>query len=89
MSTKAITEALDWLENYLGSNDEAQDARRRARAEVEAIEKAMTVLNNCQIGYSRGVTSTADAEAAYTLIHSIAAQRNAGTAGAAGPKDGA
>lgn len=39
MSTKAIQEALDYLENN-PTADDAQDARRRARREVEAIGKA-------------------------------------------------
>lgn len=43
MSTKAIHEALDWLENN-PTAEEAQDARRRAREEGEAIERASKAL---------------------------------------------
>jgi hypothetical protein len=39
MSTKAIEEALDYLENN-PTAEEAQDAMRRARAELEALRKA-------------------------------------------------
>lgn len=44
MSTRAIREVLDWVENYLGNEPEAQEARRAARVEVKAIEKAADVL---------------------------------------------
>jgi hypothetical protein len=44
MSTKAIREALDWLENYLGHEPEAQEARRAARDELLALEKACQTL---------------------------------------------
>lgn len=50
MSTKAIREALDWLENYLGHEPEAQEVRRAARAEVEAIEKAAKDLTRMSLG---------------------------------------
>ena len=50
MSTKAIREALDWLENYLGNEPEAQEARRAARAEVEAIERAAKDLTRLYVG---------------------------------------
>ena len=41
---KATSEALDWLENYLGHEPEAQEARRAARAEVEATERRLAAL---------------------------------------------
>lgn len=40
MSTKRLEECLRWVENYLGSEPEAQEARRAARSELEAIRKA-------------------------------------------------
>ena len=49
MSTKAIREALEWLENYLGHEPEAQEARRAARAEVEAIERAAKDLTRMSL----------------------------------------
>lgn len=50
MSTKALDEALDWLENYLDHNPEAQEARRKARKELEAIRKAAKVLSVVDTG---------------------------------------
>jgi hypothetical protein len=49
MSTKALEEALDYLENN-PTADEAQDARRRARAELEVIRKAALDLSRLSIG---------------------------------------
>jgi hypothetical protein len=43
VSAKAIHEALDYLENN-PTADEAQDARRRARKALEAIERAAHTL---------------------------------------------
>lgn len=50
MSTKAIEEALDWVENYLGNEPEAQDVRRRARVELAAIRKAAKTLDRLNVG---------------------------------------
>lgn len=41
---KATSEALDWLENYLGHEPEAQEARRVARDEVAATEARLSAL---------------------------------------------
>jgi len=45
MSIKAIKEALDYLENN-PTAEEAQSVRRRARAEVAALEKAAAAVTN-------------------------------------------
>jgi len=48
---KATSEALDWLENYLGHEPEAQEARRAARAEVEATERRLAALEGFVSGF--------------------------------------
>lgn len=47
MSTKALEEALDYLEHN-PTADEAQDARRRARKELEAIRKVAKAIAECR-----------------------------------------
>ncbi len=49
MSTKALREALEWLENYLEHNPDAQEARRKALAELDAIETAAVDLTRLNL----------------------------------------
>lgn len=70
MSTQALEEALDWLENN-PTGDGAQDARRRARSELEAIRKAARIL--------RGVEDEDGAsERAFRLLDTIAKKERHG-----------
>lgn len=64
MSLKAIKEAVDYLENN-PTADEAQDARRRARAEVAALEKAAKT-------YMEDRPSDKDWDAMYELLATVA-----------------
>lgn len=70
MSTKKIREALEWLENYLEHNPEAKGVRRRALAEVEAIEKAARTL--VQDWDAAEWASVEDRTAAVDVIRGIA-----------------
>lgn len=49
MSTEKIREVLDWVDNYLGNYPAAQDARRAALAELEALERQDTATWNAAI----------------------------------------
>lgn len=76
MSTKAIREALDWLENYLGNEPEAQEARRAARAEVEAIERAAkSISDNSDAAWTR--EGRDEFHRSIVLMESIAEQEKA------------
>jgi hypothetical protein len=62
VSTKAIREALKWLnasERAL-ENEDMQAARTAALAEVEAIERAAKTIAACDLVYPRHVANEID-----------------------------
>lgn len=92
MSTKDLIEALKRLQEYAhaAGHDGDWNLALSARAEVEAIEKAAAIIAKAtQHGWPTTEMGSLNLQHSFEVLGSIAAQRNAGTAGAVGPKDGA
>lgn len=67
MSTKKLEECLQWVENYLGNEPDAQEARREARAELANIRRAAKTLDRLHVGdFTYNIRDRAAGDASFT-----------------------